>query len=329
MTGAGQGAGQLSVVIPNYNHGRFLAGAIAAHLGQNRPPLEVIVVDDASTDDSLQVVAGLQAGDPRIRLLRQDRNRRVNAAMNRGLAEARGEYVCFSAADDLVGPDFAAASLALLDDSPEAAFAFSDPAELLGESGIVREFPLYLSATPAHLGAGRMVAIMRRGFFTISSNTAIYRRDRLSDLGGFAEDLEWYADWWVNYVLAYRHGAAYVPRRLAWFRVSPTSYSAAGVRDPAAQKAMTERVLALLQDPAYADVAPLFRRSGLMTEFSLRALGWLLANPLGRRYLTLHLAWRMVGRGLWDGLRPLAPLGLRRWLRRQASRGAGGRRDER
>ncbi|MFC3227163.1 glycosyltransferase family 2 protein [Marinibaculum pumilum] len=321
-------AGQLSVVIPNYNHGRFLETAVAAHLGQRRPPLEVIVVDDASTDDSVAVVTALQAQEPRIRLLRQDRNRRVNAAMNRGLAEARGDYVCFSAADDLVGPDFAAENLALLDACPQAAFAFSDPAELLGESGIVREFPLYLSTAPAYLEAERMIAIMRRAFFTISSNTAVYRRDRLQEIGGFAEDLEWYADWWVNYVLAYRHGAGYVPRRLAWFRVSPQSYSAKGVRDAAAQRAVTDRVLAMLDEPRYADVAPLFRRSGLMTEFSLRGLGWLLSDRRGRRYLTPHLALRMGARGLWDGLRPLAPLGARRWLRRRASGLAGqGRHD--
>lgn len=329
MTGEEPGAGQLSVVIPNYNHGRFLATAIAAHLEQKRPPLEVIVVDDASTDDSLRVIADLQARDPRVRLLRQDRNRRVNAAMNRGLAAACGDYVCFSAADDLVGPDFAAASLALLDASPAAAFAFCDPAETLGDTGIVREFPLYLSAAPAYLEAQRMVDIMRRAFFTISSNTAVYRRARLVDLGGFAEDLEWYADWWVNYVLAYRHGAAYIPRRLAWFRVSPHSYSAAGVQDAGAQRAVTARVLAMLQEPEFADVAPLFRRSGLMTEFSLRALGWLLSDPRGRRYLTAHLAFRMAGRGIWDGLRPLAPLGLRRWLRRRASQVAGGHADDR
>ena len=319
---ASEGAGRLSAVIPNYNHARFLERAVAAHLAQTQPPLEVIVVDDGSTDDSLQVIAGLQARDDRVRLLRQPRNRGVNAAMNRGLAEARGEYVCFSAADDKVGPDFAAANLAALEQWRQAAFAFSDPAEMLGDSGVVREFPLYLADAPSCLGAARMVEIMRRAFFTISSNTAVYRRDRLVALGGFDEQLDWYADWWVNYVLAYRFGAAYIPRRLAWFRVSPQSYSATGVRDPVRQKALTRQVLSLLQDPAYRDVAPLFRRSGVMTEFSLRGLGWLLGSASGRRYLTPHLAARMAGRGLWDGLRPLAPLGLRRWLRRQASRTA-------
>lgn len=313
-------AGGLSVVIPNYNHGRFLEAAVSAHLAQTRPPLEVIVVDDASTDDSLAVIAALQARNDRVRLLRQPSNRRVNAAMNRGLAEARGEYVCFSAADDRVAPEFAAASLGLLDTCAEAGFVFSDPAEMLDETGAVREFPLFLSAQPTCLEAARMVALMRRGFFTISSNTAIYRRDRLRAVGGFIEDLEWYADWWVNYLLAYRHGAAYVPRHLTWFRVSAQSYSARGVRDAGRQRAITERFLALLADPVHADVAPKFRSSAVMTEFSLRALAWLLGSPAGRRYLTVRLAARMAGRGLWSGLRPLAPLGFRRWLRRQASR---------
>jgi len=322
MSAAAPAAGALSVVIPNYNHGRFLDSAVSAHLAQSRPPLEVIIVDDASTDDSLEVIDTLRARDDRIRLLRQPSNRRVNAAMNRGLAEARGEYVCFSAADDRVAPDFAAASLGLLDTCRAAGFVFSDPAELRDDTGELRDFPLFLSAQPTCLDAARMVTIMRRSLFTISSNTAIYRRDPLRAIGGFIEELEWYADSWVNYVLAYRHGAAYVPQRLTWFRVSPHSYSAQGIRDPGSQRAVTRRFLELLDEPAYADVAPKFRRSGVMTEFSLRALPWLLASPAGRHHLSVHLAARMLGRGLWSGLRPLAPLGMRRWLRRQASRRA-------
>ena len=91
----------LSVVVPNYNHARYLKAALDAHLEQTEAPCEVIVVDDASTDDSRAIVEDVAARNPRVRLIRVARNGGVNAAMNLGLREAGGDFVCFSAADDL------------------------------------------------------------------------------------------------------------------------------------------------------------------------------------------------------------------------------------
>ena len=78
----------LSVVLPNYNHARYLESALVAHLNQSALPLEIIVVDDASTDESRTIVKRLAARHPIVRLVAMPVNGGVNAAMNRGLAEA-------------------------------------------------------------------------------------------------------------------------------------------------------------------------------------------------------------------------------------------------
>jgi glycosyltransferase involved in cell wall biosynthesis len=87
----------VSVVIPSYNYGRFVVEAVESALNQTHPPLEVIVVDDGSTDDTEQ---RLTKYDGRIRYLRQG-NRGLSAARNTGIRTANGEWVALLDADDL------------------------------------------------------------------------------------------------------------------------------------------------------------------------------------------------------------------------------------
>jgi glycosyltransferase involved in cell wall biosynthesis len=87
----------LSVIIPCYNAARFLPEAVASVLSQGYELLEILVVDDGSTDATPQVAAGLA---PEVRCLRQE-NRGPSSARNRALREARGELIAFLDADDL------------------------------------------------------------------------------------------------------------------------------------------------------------------------------------------------------------------------------------
>jgi glycosyltransferase involved in cell wall biosynthesis len=94
---------EVSVVIPTRDRSRLLALTLRSVLWQREVDLEVVVVDDGSRDDTAQVVAGL--ADPRLRLVRHDTAQGVSAARNRGIAQARGEWVAFLDDDDLWAPD--------------------------------------------------------------------------------------------------------------------------------------------------------------------------------------------------------------------------------
>ncbi len=105
----------ISCVIPVYNGERFLAEALDSALGQTRPAAEVIVVDDGSTDGTLEVAARYSG---RVTYLRQD-NAGPAAARNRGVAASRGDLVAFLDADDLWHPEKLAKQAARFQIRPE------------------------------------------------------------------------------------------------------------------------------------------------------------------------------------------------------------------
>ncbi|MGH7581009.1 MAG: glycosyltransferase family 2 protein [Gemmatimonadales bacterium] len=109
---------RISIVIPLYNKAGSIVAAVGSVLRQSYPDFELIVVDDGSTDAGASLVAGL--GDPRVRLIGQA-NAGPGAARNRGLADARGEYVAFLDADDEWEPELLRLAVTALDRDPDCA----------------------------------------------------------------------------------------------------------------------------------------------------------------------------------------------------------------
>lgn len=106
----------VSVIMPVYNGAAYLREAIDSILAQTFRDFELIVVDDASRDGSLDIAGAV--GDPRIRVLRQERNTGVAASLNRGISEARGRYLARMDADDAARPERLERQVAFLDANP-------------------------------------------------------------------------------------------------------------------------------------------------------------------------------------------------------------------
>src|SRR5262249_22184832 len=117
----GVAAPSLSLIIATYNHGRYLGAALDSVLAQTRAT-EIIVVDDGSTDDTPAVLARFA---PRVRVHRQD-NRGLSAARNAGVELARGDYIGFLDADDVIAPTKLARQAAVLDAEPRIGWTYCD-----------------------------------------------------------------------------------------------------------------------------------------------------------------------------------------------------------
>ena len=107
---------KVSVVVPCYNGERFIAQTLESILSQTHENIEIIVVDDGSTDATPAIVQGVP--DERVRYLRQE-NADVSKARNSGLSKAGGRLVVFIDSDDLLTPDFLESRIGFLDSHPE------------------------------------------------------------------------------------------------------------------------------------------------------------------------------------------------------------------
>ena len=117
----------VSVVIPCFNYGRFLDGAVASVVGQRGVDVEVIIVDDASTDDSAEVADALAAREPAVQVLRNATNQGHVRTFNNGYARATGEFIVRLDADDLLTPGSLARAVALFDAFPEVGLVYGHP----------------------------------------------------------------------------------------------------------------------------------------------------------------------------------------------------------
>ncbi len=95
---------KVSIVMPVYNAQEYLSEALDSLLGQTLKEVEIICVDDGSTDDSYDILQGYAEKDSRIIIIKQQ-NQYAGMARNRGISIARGEYLCFLDADDCFKPD--------------------------------------------------------------------------------------------------------------------------------------------------------------------------------------------------------------------------------
>jgi hypothetical protein len=177
----------VTVVVPCFNYGRYLPTSVATLLEQPGVDVEVIIVDDASTDGSGEVADELATLNESVRVIHHSRNGGHIATFNDGLAEATGEYVVLLSADDLLTPGSLQRATALLDAYPSVGLAYGRAVRF------VSEVPRAARAQATHwtLWSGHdwLSTRFRLGRNCILSPEAVLRTSVQREIGGYSASL--------------------------------------------------------------------------------------------------------------------------------------------
>jgi len=149
----------VSVLIPVFDVGRYLEESLRSVLEQDHRPLEAIVVDDGSSDESAAVALAVAAEHPEIRVLRHPQNRGPAAARNTALADALGDLITFLDADDRMPPDRLSYQVAYLGDRPDVDIVFGRQ-EVVVEPGVA--LPVWLRQPPERQPTHYPMSLMAR-----------------------------------------------------------------------------------------------------------------------------------------------------------------------
>lgn len=222
-----QSSATLSVILPNYNHGRFLPRAFEALLSQSRPADEIIVIDDGSTDDSRDIIARYAEKNASIRPLPNSKNIGVIPTLIRGLEAARCDYVNFAAADDMVMPGFFATGLAALAAYPDAGLFCGDMIAVDHNSGEIlgQRPPVRPRLRGGYVSPKKFEALLRRNDNFINTGAALLRRDGTIRAGGFDTTLSTFADGYLVRKIALASGLCYAPQVCVRWNIFPDSVS--------------------------------------------------------------------------------------------------------
>lgn len=200
---------KVSVIIPTYNFGRFVAAAVESALNQTFTDLEVIVVDDGSTDDTREV---LRPFGERISYLYQE-NQGVCAARNRGIREARGEFVAFLDSDDEWLPHKLARQVPVLEAAREVGLVHSN-ALIVDEEGETRVAFEGVDEEVLSRGLARHLLFGN----CVICPTVVVRRRCLERVGPFDASLPGCEDWDMWHRIARVSEVAYIGEPLAKYR---------------------------------------------------------------------------------------------------------------
>lgn len=220
----------ISVVVANFNHAKYIEDNFKGLLGQTYENWELIVVDDASTDHSKDVISRYAALDQRIKPIYLDDNLGAVGAFNVGLGKVSGQYMLAIGADDYIYNNrFFELAVQAINLFPDVAGVFMQIEIIDAENDSL----LYIEGGGVQAGyvsPDQAIVCFFEGKLHIPSGAALWRFDLFNDVG-YIDDLGQQSDYLLNHVLSCTHGVYYIEGIGAKMRKSSSSYSGSQEND--------------------------------------------------------------------------------------------------
>ncbi len=253
----------------NFNQAQYLDESLGGICNQTRPADRVIVVDDGSSDDSVQIIEKWKQENPGIILIRNKHNIGLQRSIERTLPLVKTDYMAWAASDDYLMPEFLEKSMAILKKYPDAGLCFSELSTFTNDRNIIQRFSqnvdiehIYnLSDLPEYCTPQAVQQRMEKSYFPPSSNTVVVKVKCLKDVGNFIPELEWHSDWLAYHMVALRNGACVIDQTLALLRVRDNSYSSLGMKDRNKVKVLLNNMLNVLDQPRFTDIKLIFQKN--------------------------------------------------------------------
>jgi glycosyltransferase involved in cell wall biosynthesis len=209
---------KVSVCIPTYNGAEFIAAAIQSVLDQGFTDFELIVVDDCSTDDTMDIVRSF--ADPRIQCHQNKERLGIPTNWNRSLSFARGEYVCLFHQDDVMLPENLERKVRVLDADQTVSFVHSKAELLVDDSAPTPPSTNWMEDAADDFiieGAHYFRRLLFAGNL-ICAPTVLLRRHKLLELGGFNEGLGFTPDYEMWLKMCVNNEVAFLSQPLVRYR---------------------------------------------------------------------------------------------------------------
>ena len=281
-----------TAIVPNYNDGDKIHESLASLAAQKFPFHEIIIVDDASTDNSVETITQLISTIPNAKLVQHEKNQGVVGALNTGIAHATGNYIFLCSANDVYYENMVLWCEELLVTYPQAGIVSGNVAAYdQAKQAFTYDMKLPLPQVTAYYTPDQLSWLNRRAAVHFNGGANAIRLDLVRKYGGLLPELRWHSDWFLNLMIAFDTGFAYMPKNFSMCRLEGKKSYSSNRFNWQEEKKVIRAAIRLLK--TYPEHGKLFRRSALLPKFELRAIPMFFWKQY-RWFLTPLLLWRMV-----------------------------------
>lgn len=220
---------KISVVTASYNYQEYIKQTIQSVLDQTYQDWEMIIVDDGSIDNSIEVIRSYCEKDSRIKLFTHEnkQNKGLAETVKLGIEKAQGEWIVFLESDDLINPDYMSKKLEVIKQHRNDINLIFNDCEFFGDSQKTSDFEICFRKTRKNLARAKYPRRMFYNFylsnkiFTFSAVMA--KREDLLKMD-FTPSMDSHIDWWLWVQMAYLGKFYYIPEKLTKWRLHVGSY---------------------------------------------------------------------------------------------------------